>query len=163
MEWHQPKVETAFQPNDVDVPLYFNICICVGDSARGFKLTMSLRTSVPVATDALHRCVPHMGNTRVHSHVLTVLAQCNLTTHLEHTFNHHAISYVTPSISSLVNMNRFPLLCHIIPGLLTSPVQHSISSQISMKFSIALHACCTCTINLHEPRYCGHHHEKCPL
>ena len=73
MEWHQPKVETALQPNDM--PLYFNICICMGDSARG------LRTSVPVATDAMHRCVPHMGNTRVHSHVLTVLAQCNLTTH----------------------------------------------------------------------------------
>ena len=35
-------------------------------------------------------------------------------------------------------MNRFPLLCHIIPGLLTSPAQHSISSQISMKFSITL-------------------------
>ena len=76
MEWHQPKVETAN-----DMPFYFNICICVGDSARGFKLTVNLRTSVPVATDAMHQCVPHMGNTRVHSHVLTVLAQCNLTTH----------------------------------------------------------------------------------
>ena len=68
-EWHQPKVETAFQPNDM--PLYYNICICVSDSARGFKLTMNLHTSVPVATDAMHWCVPHMGNTRVHSHVLT--------------------------------------------------------------------------------------------
>ena len=64
------------------MPFYFNICMCVhvGDSARGFKLTMSLHTSVPVATDAMHRCVPHMGNTRVHSHVLMVLSQCNLTT-----------------------------------------------------------------------------------